>query len=104
MIEKSLESAPPSRYGERAPCCDIFGQARIECAQARSKHPAVGLREEHSYPAAETRELISMGACNFHNQPLALEPAQIIGGLTCGIGHYPKRTNAVHHLTITETC
>src|SRR5205823_4287654 len=102
MIEKSLKSAPGC--GERTPRCDIFGQARIERAQARSQHPAVGLREEYGYPAAETGELISVGAGELHNQALALQPAQIIGGLTCGVGGSAKPTNALHHLTVAETC
>src|SRR5262252_1686413 len=65
--------------------------------------PAVGLREQHRHPTAQTRQLISMGMCQFHNQTLALEPAQIIGGLTWGVGYYSKDSNSLHHLTVAET-
>jgi len=81
----------------------VVGQARIERAQTRSKHPAVGLSEEHGYTTAKTRELISVGVREFHNQALTLEPAQIIRGLTCGVGCGPKRTNSLDYLTVAKT-
>src|SRR5262245_41140019 len=40
----------------------------------------------------------------FDNQTLALEPAQIIRGLTGAVGCCPKGANSLYHLTVAETC
>src|SRR5215471_19417080 len=101
MIESPLESTPS--LGERTPRRQLFGQVRIERAQARSQDPAIGLREEHSHPTTKISELIAMSVCDFHDQALALEPAQIIRRLAGAVGCGTQPANPLHHLTVAET-
>src|SRR5215813_5363997 len=98
MIESPLESM--LSLGKRTPRRQLFGQVRIERAQARSQDPAIGFREEHGYPTTEIRELIAMSVCDFHDEALAFEPAQIIRRLAGAVGCCTQPSNSLHHLTV----
>ena len=51
--------------------------------------------EKHCDPAAELCELITIGPCDFCDDPFALEPAQIVGRPPTGVGRLEKSFNAL---------
>src|SRR5664279_300388 len=81
-FEGVVEGAPCG--GQPASLLDVVGQGGVEHGQAGGEDAAVGLGEQHRDLPADGGELVAVVVGYSDDQPFALQPAQVVGGLAAG--------------------
>jgi hypothetical protein len=65
---------------------DVVGKVGVEGDQPGGEDPVMGLGEQHCDLPAQRGEVVAVGVGDPFDQPLASEPAQVVGGLTGRVG------------------
>ena len=74
----------------------------MERGQGWGEDAPVGLGEQHRDPAAQRGELVVLGMGQPEDEPLAPQPAQIVGGLAAAVGPIQQRRDQPGQVTVGE--